>query len=182
MIRRPRRTAPATVVALVLFAVCAGVAVAIVQSLLGGTPFLGLEQLLGVTAAQRWNSATMIAVAVVVAVVGLLLFAVAVRPGRPVVLPLAVLETPDGGPGADAGVRRATLAKDLAAAVATVPGVSAVNVDASRGAVTARVRTAGTGASGVPDAVHERLTARLADIAPARMPRVRVRVQRDGGA
>lgn len=181
MTRHPRRTVPATIVAVVLLAVCAAVATAVIQSLIGRTPFITLDRLLAVTSSQQWNSAPVVTTAIVVAVVGLVLLLVAIRPGRPIVLPLARQEGADGNPGADAGVRRATLTKDLSAAASTVSGVESVSVDARPRRVIAQVQTAGT-AEDVPGAVRERLTERLADIAPARMPAVRVKVRRDGGA
>ena len=63
MIRRPRRTVPATIVALVLLAVCVLTATAVIQSLLGQTPLVSLDQLLAVSSGQRWNSAAVVAIA-----------------------------------------------------------------------------------------------------------------------
>ena len=180
MIRRPRRSAPASVVALVLLAVCVVVAVAVIQALLGQPPLVRLDQVLSLTAAQRWNSGATIAVAVVVAVVGLVLVLVSIRPGRPTVLPLARITDRDGAPVSDAGVRRRTLAKDLTAAASGVVGVSKATVDARRGSVVARISTAAEDADAVPDKVRERLEQRLGEIAPATTPRVRVRARRDG--
>lgn len=178
MIRRPRRTAPATVVALVLLAVCVAVAVAVTQSLLGQTPFVQLPQLLSFTSRQRWNSTVIIVAAIVAAVIGLILLLTAVRPGKPIVLPLARITDHDGAPVADAGVRRKTLNKDLTAAAATVPGVTKATVTARRGTVTAQITTA-PDRDAVPDQVRDRLTDRLVEIAPARTPKVRVRARRD---
>ena len=59
----------------------------------------------------------------------------AVRPGNPTVLPL--VSRIGGLPVSDAGVRRATLAKDLATAAGAVPGVSRADVVARRRTVTA---------------------------------------------
>jgi len=179
VIRRPRRTAPATVVALVLLAVCVAVAVAVTQSLLGQTPFVQLPQLLSFTSRQRWNSTVIIVAAIVVAVTGLILLLTAVRPGKPIVLPLARITDHDGAPVADAGVRRKTLNKDLTVAAATVPGVTKATVTARRGTVTAQITTAAPDRDAVPDQVRDRLTDRLVEIAPARTPKVRVRARRD---
>jgi uncharacterized protein DUF6286 len=178
VIRRPRRTLPATIVALVLLAICVLVVVAVVQHLLGRTPFLGLDQLLAVTSTQHWNSAWVVAAAVVAAVIGLVLLLVAIRPGRPTVLPLARQEV-DGRPGADAGVRRTTLTKDLTTTVEAVPGVSAAEIKARPRRVTATVHVAAADPAAVPGQVKERLEARLAEIGPAPRPRVRVRARGD---
>ena len=179
MIRRPRRTVPATIVALVLLAICVLVTIAVLQSLTGHQPFVTLPQLLSVTSGQHWNSAAIIAIAIVLAVIGLLLLLVALRPGQPVVLPLARQVGPDGEPGADAGVRRATLTKDLASVASGVPGVMSASVMAGRRTVTATITAAGSDTAEVPGQVRERLTERLADISPASQPSVRVRVRRD---
>jgi hypothetical protein len=179
VIRRPRRSVPAGLVALVLLAVCVLVVVAVVQSLLGRVPFVTLTQLLAVTSSQRWDSPAVVAVAVVLAVVGLVLLVAALRPGRPTVLPLGPVEGPDGRPGAVAGVRRHSLDSDLAATVATVPGVTSAQVSARRHQVTARIRVAAAQPDAVPEQVRERLWARLLEIGPATRPALSVRARAD---
>jgi len=182
MIRRPRRSTPATIVATVLLALCVLIAVAVVQSLLGQTPILGLDQLLAVTSGQRWNSAATVAVAIVLAVLGLVLLIAGLRPGKPTVVPLARMEYPDGRPGADAGVRRATLAKDLATTAGAVAGVTGADVSARRSRITATVRVAAADPAAVPGQVRERLEARVAAIGPSPRPKVRVRARADANA
>ena len=103
MIRRPRRSVPATAVALVILLVGVAVVVALVQSWLGRTPFLTLAQLVSVSGGQRWSSAATITVAIVGGLVGLVLLVVALRPGKPTVLPVARLTDSDGSP--DLGCR-----------------------------------------------------------------------------
>lgn len=178
MIRRPRRSAPATIVALVLLALCALTVVCVVQGLLGQTPLISLDQLLALGSGQRWNSAVVIAVAIVAAVLGLVLLLAAIRPGKPTVLPLARLTDADGAPGADAGVRRHTLVKDLTVTAEAVTGVAKATVTARRSRVTAQVTTDAADPTSVPGQVRERLETRLADIGPAPRPRVRVRARR----
>lgn len=177
MIRRPRRTVPATIVALVLLAACVLTVIAVIQSLAGQTPLLSLQQLLSIGSGQHWNSASVVTTAVVIAVIGLVLVVAAIRPGNPTVLPL--VSQIGGTPVSDAGVRRATLAKDLATAVGTVPGVTRADVVAGRRTVTASVRVAAADPASVPGAVKQRLDDRLGEIGPARSPRVRVRTRPD---
>jgi len=141
-----------------------------------------LDQLLAVTSGQRWNSAATVAVAVVLAVLGLVLLIAALRPGKPTVVPLARMEYPDGRPGADAGVRRATLAKDLATTAGAVAGVTAADVSARRSRITATVRVAAADPATVPGQVRERLEARVAAIGPSPRPKVRVRARADANA
>ena len=179
MIRRPRRSIPATVLAVVLLAVCVGVVVAVVQSLLGRTPFLSLVQVLNTSGSLRWSDAAVVAAAVVVAVLGLVLLAAALRPGKPTVLPLIRLTGDDGRPIADAGVRRHTLEKDLGTTVSAVSGVASAKVIARRNSVAVDVTTV----VGDPDAlsglVRRRLDERVIEIGPAFRPRVRIRARRD---
>ena len=177
MIRRPRRSIPATVVALVILAVCVLVVVAVVQSLIGQTPFLSLSQLLEVSSGQTWSSAGTVTAAIVLAVLGLVLLALALRPGKPTVLPLRQLVDDEGSPGAVAGVRRNTLVKDLAAAAGSVAGVTSAEVAARRGRVTATVQVAAADPASVPGEVRARLEQRLAEIGPATRPAVRVRAR-----
>lgn len=179
MIRRPRRSIPASIVAVVLLAACVLVVIAVVQSLLGQTPLVSLPQVLSLTAGQQWSSVPVIVVAVVLAVLGLILLLAAIRPGAPTVLPLARITDADGAPVVDAGVRRHTLNKDLTTTASTVPGVGSAAVKARRATVTATVTTAAADPSAVPGEVRQVLTDRLADIAPARTPKVRVRARRD---
>ena len=179
MIRRPRRSVPAGLVALVLLALCALVVTAVVQSLLGRTPFVSLAQLLAITSSQQWNSPAVVAAAIVVGLIGLVLLVAALRPGRPTVLPLGAVEGPDGRPGAVAGVRRHSLDTDLAAAVAAIPGVTAAEVSTSRNRVRARVRVAAAEPDLVPAQVRDRLWARIVEIGPAVRPAVTVRARPD---
>jgi hypothetical protein len=177
MIRRPRRNTPAAVVALVLLAVCVLTVISVVQALLGQDPLIGLSGLLGATSGQTWNGAVTVAVAIVVAVVGLVLLLAAIRPGTPTVLPL--VDHIGGQPATDAGVRRHSLATDLSAAAGSVPGISEVRVSAHRRTVTARVTVAAADPAAVPEQVRERLEGRLGEIGPSPCPRVRVRTRRD---
>ena len=138
--------------------------------------------MLAVTSGQRWNSAATVAVAIVLAVLGLVLLIAGLRPGKPTVVPLARMEYPDGRPGADAGVRRATLAKDLATTAGAVAGVTGADVSARRSRITATVRVAAADPAAVPGQVRERLEARVAAIGPSPRPKVRVRARADANA
>lgn len=179
MIRRPRRSIPAIIVAVVLLALCVPTAISVIQSLLGQTPLISLSTLLGATSAQTWDGAATIVVAIVIAVIGLILLFAAIRPGKPTVLPLTAMVGEDGRAGAEAGVRRASLAKDLSAAAGAVPGVSTAKVNAGRRTMTAQVTVAASDPAAVPDQVRERLESRLDEIGPTPRPRVRVRASRD---
>lgn len=179
MMRRPRRSLPAALVAAVLLAIAVLFAVAVVQSLLGQVPFVNLDRLLALGSTQRWDSAGTIGVAIVIALLGLILLVAALRPGAPTVLPLGRATDSDGRPAAEAGVRRRSLATDLAATAAAVPGVTDASVTAGRNRITARVRVAATDPAAIPDQVRGQLETRIAAIGPATRPRVRVRARPD---
>lgn len=178
MIRRPRRSTPATLVALVLLAVCVLVVLCCVQVLLGQIPLISLSQLLGVSSGLSWNSAATIAIAIVLAVLGLVLVLAAIRPGKPTVMPLVRMTDADGAPGADAGVRRTSLTKDLTTTAAAVPGVATASISARRRRVTATITFAAADPTTVPDTVRGRLEYRLIVVGPAPRPKVRVKARR----
>lgn len=177
MIRRPRRSVPATIVALVLLAAAVLTVIAVVQSLVGQTPLVDLAQLLAVGSSQHWNSAAVVTAAIVVAMLGLILLIAAIRPGNPTVLPL--IAHIGAAPASPAGVRRQSLATDLASTVSAVPGVSRASVTARRHRVIAQISVAAADPAAVPGQVRQRLENRIAEIGPATRVRVRVRARRD---
>ncbi|MGH4024059.1 MAG: DUF6286 domain-containing protein, partial [Pseudonocardiaceae bacterium] len=116
MIRRSRRTVPATIVGLVLLAGSLGLAISCVQLLAGKPPLIPFSTLGGLGRDTSWNDPAFLAGGAGLAVIGLVLLACAVVPGTPQVLALA-----SGGSGASgdsgrspAGVTRNSLARDLA--------------------------------------------------------------------
>ncbi|WP_133830122.1 DUF6286 domain-containing protein [Actinomycetospora succinea] len=154
------------------------VVVCCVQALLGQAPLIRFSQVLEVTAGQRWNSGATIAVAIVLAVLGLVLLLAAIRPGKPTVMPLVRMTDADGAPGADAGVRRTSLSKDLTTTAEGVPGVARATVSARRSRVTATITVAAADPTAVPDTVRGRLEYRLIEVGPAPRPKVRVKARR----
>ncbi|GLZ48920.1 hypothetical protein Acsp06_51050 [Actinomycetospora sp. NBRC 106375] len=178
MIRRPRRSIPATIVALLLLAMCVLVVLCCVQALLGQTPLISFTQLLAVGSGQSWDSAVVVTLAVATAVLGLVLLVAAIRPGNPTVMPLVPLSY-DGATGSDAGVRRHSLVRDLTTTAEAVPGVTKATVDAGRRRIVATVAVAAADPAAVPDTVRGRLEYRLVEIGPAPRPKVRIRARRD---
>jgi len=172
--RRPRRSTLAILVALVILAVMALIATSSIQVLLGRGPVLRFEAIAGYATRLTWNAPTTLAAAIVAVVLGLVLLYVAITPGNPTVLPLA------GGDGrTEAGVQRRSLATDLTTTARTADGISKATVTVGRSKVTAAVRTPRADTTGISEKVHGLLTDRLAAIAPARTPRIRVRVSSD---
>jgi hypothetical protein len=181
VIRRPRRTVPAVLVAVTVLAVAVLGTWSSVQVLLGEQPVVPFSDLAAAPAALSPADPPVLATAAVAAVLGLALLLGALVPGAPTVLALAA---PTGPARLDAGVTRRSLARSLARA-AEVDGVdrAVVRLGRRRVVVTARspYRTAQPDlAADIGDAV----AARLADIGLARPRSVTVRLgqpRRSGG-
>ena len=80
MIRRPRRSVAASLVALVLLAVCVLLAVAVVQQLLGQQPVLPFTDLNALAAGLTGADVAFLVLSGVLALAGLVLVLVALRP------------------------------------------------------------------------------------------------------
>ncbi|QWF80749.1 DUF6286 domain-containing protein [Amycolatopsis sp. CA-230715] len=173
MIRRPRRSLPAALVALVVLAACAFVAVSCVQYLIGERPWLTFDTAADAVRGIRWDGVPVLVAGGVVAVVGLVLLLAAVLPGKPIVLPLAPSDRDE-----TSGATRRSVHGELRQTVASVDGVSSAKVKLRTKKLTARVRTSRTVTEGLADAVSSALETRLDQIAPAKRPRVRVRVKK----
>jgi hypothetical protein len=172
MIRRPRRSLPATLLALVLLAAAVLVAISCIQLLRHQAPLIPFAAIAAFGAGLRWNSPITLLAGAVAAVLGLLLLAAAVLPGRPTVLPLAGRDD-----HTSAGVSRRSLRRDLSSAAAGADGVSSAAVRVRRARIVATVRTPAADASDVAEQVRSRLDERLTDISLARRPRLRIRVR-----
>lgn len=174
MIRRPRRTVAATLVAAVLLAGAVVIAISCIQVITGQAPLLPFDELTERARASAWNDPAVLALGAVAVLVGVLLVAAAVLPGTPRVLPLA------GGNGhTDAGVARTGLARDLTAHARRTDGVTTAAVSVAARRVTVVARTPLRDRSGLADRVRDAVTARLDDVDLARRPRVRVTIATD---
>lgn len=171
MIRRPRRSVPATLVALVVLAAAALVATATIQHLLGHTPVVSVDTVAGAVVGRSWDDSVVTAAGAASAVLGLVLLAAALLPGTPTVIPLS-----GAGGRTDAGMYRRTLRKDLTTTAAAADGVSSAALKVGRRRITGTVRSPAKDTDGVGEQVRSLLAERLADIAPARHPRVRIKV------
>lgn len=172
MIRRPRRSLPATLVALLLLAAAVLVALSCVQVLLGRPSLIPLATLAGVGASLTWNTPVVIAGGVIAGVLGLLLLAAAVLPGRPTVLALS-----GSSAGTSSGVTRRSLCRDLVSTVRSADGITATRISVKRGRIRAMVHAPGGENTELDEQVRGLLTNRLAEIALAHRPRMRVRVR-----
>ncbi|AXB43712.1 DUF6286 domain-containing protein [Amycolatopsis albispora] len=166
MKRRPRRSTPATLTALVLLGGCTVVAVAAIQLILGQRPWLDY----GVLHRIHWNELPVAVSGGVLVLSGLTLVLAAVLPGRLTILPLRG-ET-------DSGASRRSYRSTLRSAAAGVDGVSRAKLTLRRRRVAAKVRTERTNPTGLAEAVRAAIEQRVAQIDPAVQPRISVKVAR----
>ncbi|MGW5701611.1 DUF6286 domain-containing protein [Amycolatopsis japonica] len=169
MKRRPRRSVPAVLVALVVLAGCVLAAAVAVQTIIGEKPWISYDAIASALHDLRWSDPLPAIAGGVVALLGLLLLVSAVVPGKPTVLPL------EGG--TDSGASRRSYRSTLRTAASTVDGVSAAKLKVKRRAIVSVVTTGRTNTAGLADAVRSAIEHRLAQIGPAAVPAVRVRVK-----
>lgn len=166
MTRRSRRALPATLTALVLLAASVVVAVCAIQLAVGEPSLLPYDSLAGLLHDTTWSAQGVAVAGGVAAAIGLVLFLVAVVPGR---------------------ARTATLDQHTAVSVrglrnalrsaAVVDGVESAAVKVRRRRVRAVVRTRRAVVDGLGDAVRTALEHRVGEFALARPPQVVVRVK-----
>jgi hypothetical protein len=167
--RRPRRSIPATLTAVVLLAACALVAVVAVQMLLGEAPWIRYDTVAGTLHDLRWSDLATAVIGGVAVLLGLILLLAAVLPGSLTVLPLRG--------ELDSGASRRSYRSTLRAAVSTVDGVSNATVKLKSRKVSAKVRTGRATTDGLAEAVRGAIAHRLDQIDPALRPTVKVKVR-----
>ncbi|GLZ55697.1 DUF6286 domain-containing protein [Actinomycetospora sp. NBRC 106378] len=191
MTRRPRRTLPALLVALVLLALGALAATSAIQTLLGRTPVVSLDAVPGALSGVAWESPIVLIVAGVAAVVGLVLLLAAILPGPSHVLPLTAAPAttaptaggdaeawgPWSGSGVEAaGWHRHDLALRLRRRAADVEGVTGATAKVRRRSVKVVARTHRGSTGDLRQAVESALSTDLDSLGLARRPRLRVSV------
>lgn len=168
MKRRPRRSFPAALTAIVLLAACALVAVVAIQMILKQTPWVSYRSVADALHNARWNDLIPAVAGGAAALLGSVLLLVAILPGKLTVLPLQG--------ELNSGASRRSYRSTLRTAASTVDGVSRAKVKLKRRKVTAKVSTARTTTDGLADAVRGALEHRLDQIAPAVRPTVKIKV------
>lgn len=172
MKRRPRRSLPATLLALVLLAAGASVAITAVQLLLGEPPWLSYDRAAEALHSVRWADTAVLVAGIVVAALGLLLLLCALVPGARTVLPLSADNS-----AVDSGVSRRSYRDLLAGTAAGVDGVRKVRLRVRARSVEAVVRTDRTNTTGLADAVESALSRRLEQLEPQRRPVVKSKLK-----
>jgi hypothetical protein len=167
--RRPRRSIPAVLTALVLLSACVFTAIVAFQNITDQPPWVSYTSVANWLHGQHWNGLLPMIAAGTSVLLGFVLLLAAVLPGKLTVLPLqGQLES---------GASRRSYRSTLRAAASGVDGVSATKLKLGRRRVTARVRTERITTDGLREAVQAAIADRLAQIAPATSPTVNVRVK-----
>jgi Family of unknown function (DUF6286) len=177
MIRRPRRSIPATIVGLVLLAAAAAVAISCIQLAAGGRPLVPFSTVGDLVAGLSWNDPALLIAGGVLAVLGAVLLACALLPGTPKVLALA-----PSNEHTSAGVARRSLASDLTHHARGADGITDARVRVGARKVTVDARTPLQDRSGLSEQVRDLVVRRLDDIDLARPARVRVMIKPDRSA
>ncbi len=168
MKRRPRRSTPATLTALVLLAACAFVAVVAIQMILNRTPWVSYRAIAGALHDAHWNDLIPAFAGGAAALLGITLLLTAILPGKLTVLPLHG--------DLDSGASRRSYRSTLRTAASTVDGVTGAKLILKHRKVTAKVTTRRTSTDGLADAVRAAIEHRLAQIDPVVHPTVTIKV------
>lgn len=181
MTRHPRRVIPACLLALAVLALCTVTAISVIQERSHGTPLVPLHTLARHVRGLYLDDIGVVGAGIVAALLGLVLLSCALLPGRAETLALAAGDGAGTEPGmtaapAVAGITRSGLRTALAATLADVDGVDAVQIRVRARRVTARVRTELTTTDAVRETVRQVAGDRLSRTDLARTPDLRVRV------
>ncbi|MFI6869482.1 DUF6286 domain-containing protein [Nocardia sp. NPDC050406] len=122
MIRRPRRVVTAALVAIALLALCVAVAVALIQRLAGAREFVSYDSVATRLHDTTWGDPLVLAVGIGVALLGAVLVASALVPGRATVIPLEPVD------GSAAGIERRSLRTALRRSALGVGGIDSARV------------------------------------------------------
>lgn len=177
MIRRPRRTVPATIVGLMLLAAAVVMAISCIQLIAGSPPLVPFSTLWELGRDTTWNDPPVLAAGGILSLIGLVLLACGLLPGRPQVLALA-----PGDDHTSAGISRRSLAGDLTSRARRADGITHTRVSVGARTVTVNARTLLRDRSGLAERIRVLVTERLDDINLARPARLRVTVTPDRGS
>lgn len=177
MIRRPRRTIPATITALVVLAAAALAAISCIQLIAGTPPLIPFTTVGEFAATTTLNNPAVLAGGALLVLLGAMLLVCALLPGTPQVLALA-----SSNDHTDAGVARHSLARDLTTHAAAADGITDAHVTVGARTVKVNARTALRDRTGLAERLRERVATRLVDINLARPARIRVTITPDRSA
>ncbi len=166
MNRRPRRVAPAVVAALVLLAAAVAVAVSLIQNLTHSAEFVRYDSVATRLHDTTWHSHWMLGAGIGAVVIGVVLLAAALFPGRRIVVELEPME------GMDAGIARRSLDGALEDAAFSVAGLESARVRRARKHIRVHGLAAHPDHTDLEQTVGTAVAERLARIAPRVAPPV----------
>ncbi len=175
--RRPARTIPATVTALVLLALGVGLVWAAVERLARGSWPAFADQTAAWVAAWTWGSVVVLVVSLALAVIGLVLLIAAVKPGQPNALTLDEGSSDGAGVHTEVVMTRRSVAKLATARAGQVDGVDSVSTVVGARRITLTVKTPSQQSQTIEQQVRERVTGALQAAGLAPMPAVVVRAR-----
>ena len=120
----------------------------------------------------HWDDPAAIATAAIACLLGVLLIALALVPGRPRLIALTSHD-----PHTVIGITRTGLRRHLAAAATGIDGIARARVSLGRRRVRVKAASPLRDARGLSPQVHQAVTGRLEDLAPLRPLRVRATVR-----
>ncbi|GLY75082.1 hypothetical protein Airi01_033490 [Actinoallomurus iriomotensis] len=170
----PRRVLPSVVTAALLAAAAIILAAEVIGTLVGRSPgvLLPVVDLARLGRSLRWDDVLVLAVASLLAALGLLLLLLALRPGRLRAIPLRSED-----PNVVLGIARADLRRYVARAAQSVDGVDRARVRVRRHSVRVRAVSPLHDVAGLTEQVHGAVGERLSALAPLHRPHVRVTVR-----
>nr|WP_221332979.1 DUF6286 domain-containing protein [Nocardia transvalensis] len=154
-----------------LLAVCVVVALSLVHKLTGARQIVSYDGVADRLHTLTWGSSWVAVAGVAAGAAGLALLALAILPGRPVVVPLAADDE------ITAGVLRRGLRHALRDAAQSVDGVSSARIRLRRRTVRVTARTARAHPADLPDLIRTATDERLTRIGPHPSPRVTTRLR-----
>jgi len=176
--RRPARTVPATITAVVLLALGVGLVWAAVQRLAQGSWPAFADQTGAWAAALAWGTVWVLVLAIAVAVLGLILLVAAMKPGPPTAMSV------DSGFSSDAAaastevvMTRRSVARLATARAGQVDGVDSVSSVVGARKITVSVKTPSQQLGEIEQQVGDRVTDALQSAGLAPMPAVVVRAR-----
>lgn len=174
--RRPSRSGPATIAALVLLAGATTVAWAAISRLVTGTWPAFTDAARDAVSPLAWDSPAVWAAAILLVLLGLALLLAAILPGRHTT---ARLVGPGGGDArsAEAVISRRGLARISAAHVDQTDGVDSSSIRASAKKVEVLVKTPLRDAGELPGDLRDSLARKLRSLGLEPVPKVVVRVR-----
>ena len=178
--RRPSRTIPAAIVAVVLLAVGALTAIVAISRLIDSSWPTQVTGPASAVAALTWGSAAVLTAGAIAALLGLVLLVAGIKLGAYKTAPLAARGTSEAAGDTDFVISTRSLARLAAARADQVDGVDKVSASASGRRVHLKVATTSEQTDQIRRQVTDGVTERLAATGVQPVPRVSATVRTKG--